>query len=850
MKENNSAIRIGIDLGTTNSEITINDGLKVEIINNSDGSLFTPSVVGFSRNKNLIVGREAYDQLFKNATTESVSNFQAEVKRKMGLNEKISFSRSAKLFTPEEVSAEILKVLKNDVIRRYPDIPTHSAVITIPMAFGTVQSEATKRAGELAGFEHVVILQEPIAAAIAYGLKNSVNENWLVYDLGGGTFDVALIASRDGSISVLEHGGNNFLGGKDFDELIIQEIIKKKILTKYSFNNLDLSLKSEIYGVTYCHLKAIAEMAKIKLSSEMEVTVEIIDVKMTNLRNKEKNAKDPDFSDDNGDAVDFSFVLTRAEYDKLIARKIDETIELTNKVIEDSRIKKDSIKKVILVGAPTLTPIIRHRIQKEIGIKVDTSMNPFTVVAEGAGIFALGQKVPQEIIDKDRISLKDEFKLTLNYETMTNDNDMLITGSIDIKDNKNYYIKISSNSGFYNSEKIKLQNNTFSAYVGLENKKQNLFWIYLIDEKGNNLNIYPQSFSITQGMSLTGAPIPHEVGIIYSEQQSNGDWVEKCFKYFDRKSQLPLSKTNTFKTIKDLTKGETALLPIEVYEGDYENPKLNKVVTRIEIDGTNLPFTLKKGSEVEIQIKISESRILEVEAYIPEIDVSLNARADVYNKNIQDDKLTQQIDSITEEQEEISDHLTSDQKNDLRKDIDEVKESLSQNPDEEEKQKLDGKVKQIQGKLEKLKTETSFDRTNDDYDKLLVDVETEIEKITDDNISKPLFSTLDKIKSTAAKHITNRDARGLKICIGELENLNQTARRSSPDFWIGFFVYIMQRKNKLTNQSKANELFLKGKNAIDNSDFEDLKDTVTELAQLLPKDDREDMQQKIAGITR
>jgi molecular chaperone DnaK len=850
MKISNDAIRIGIDLGTTNSEIAINDGLKVEVINNSEGSLYTPSVVGFSRNKNLIVGREAYDQLFKSASSESTANYQAEVKRKMGLNEKVSFSRSERVFSPEELSSEILKVLKNDVLRRYSDMPTHSAVITIPMAFGTVQSEATKRAGELAGFNHVVILQEPIAAAIAYGLKNSANENWLVYDLGGGTFDVALIAARDGSITVLEHGGNNFLGGKDFDELLIQEVIKKKILEKYTFNNLDLSLKSELYNVTYCHLKALAETAKIKLSTQMEVTIDVVDVKMTNIKQNGKSAKDLDFTDEDGNIVDFSFNLTRAEYDKLIARKVNETIELTNKVISDSKIQKATITKVILVGAPTLTPIIRHRIQKEIGIKVDTSMNPFTVVAEGAAIFALSQKVPQEVINKDRNISTDEFKLTLNYETMTNDFDMLVTGSIEVKDKRDYFIKVSSDSGPYNSEKIKLQNKSFSLYIGLEKQKQNLFWVYLIDEMGNNLNVYPHSFSVTQGMSLTGAPIPHAVGIIYSEQQSNGEWIQKCFKYFDRKSQLPLSKISTFKTIKDLLKGETALLPIEVYEGDYETPDLNKVVTRIEIDGSNLPFTLKKGSEVDIQIKISESRILEVEAYIPEIDLSLNARADVYNKNIEDKELEKQVDTLQEGQEMIVNHLNQDQKDEIQNDISEIKQAMSQSLDAENKQKLDGKIKQTQDKLEKLKHQTSFDRILESYETLLVKVESTIEKISDDKINKPLFETLDKIKAKATTSVKGRDAGALKIILSELERLKQAAITSSPDYWIGFFAYLINRKDKMANSNKANELIAKGKSAIDNDDFDALKNTIVELSQLLPKDDREDMQRQIAGITR
>ena len=144
---------------------------------------------------------------------------------------------------PEEISAEILKTLKSDVQRKHPDMSLDAAVITVPAYFSTVQSEATKRAGALAGFKQIVLLQEPIAAAIAYGFLNQKNENWLVYDFGGGTFDVALVASRDGSLTVLAHAGDNFLGGKDFDAAIIQNLILPSLLLRALFLIRQLILK-------------------------------------------------------------------------------------------------------------------------------------------------------------------------------------------------------------------------------------------------------------------------------------------------------------------------------------------------------------------------------------------------------------------------------------------------------------------------------------------------------------------------------------------------------------------------------------------------------------------------------
>jgi molecular chaperone DnaK len=850
MKPNNDSIRIGIDLGTTNSEIAINQGLSVEVINNSEGSLYTPSVVGFNRKKNLVIGKEAYDQLFKSASSESNLNYQAEVKRKMGLDEKIIFGRSEKSYSPEEISAEILKVLKNDLLRRYPEISTHSAVITIPMAFATVQSEATKRAGELAGFDHVVILQEPIAAAIAYGLKNNQNENWLVYDLGGGTFDVALISSKDGLITVIEHGGNNYLGGKDFDELLIQEVFKKKILEKYRFKNLNLSIKDEKYGVTYCHLKAIAESAKIKLSTLNEVDVEIIDVKMGNPQSKINGAKDLDFVDDKGEMVDLSFKLLRSEYEKLIASKIDETIQLSKKVITDSNIKAESISKIILVGAPTLTPIIRHRLFKELGIKVDSSMNPFTVVAEGAAIFALSQKVPQEILDQHREISKEEIRATINVETMTSDVDVLVTGSVNLKNKGDFFVKISSDSGHFNSQKIKLTNNSFSVYVSLEKQKQNLFWVYLIDGKGNNLNVYPNSFSITQGMTLSGAPIPHEIGVIYSEKQSDGNWKEKCFKYFERKSTLPLTKSSSFKTIQEVARGETVFLPIEVYEGDFDDPKLNQVVTKIEIDGNQLPFTLKKGSEVDIKIDISESRELTVEVYIPEIDLELNARVNIYNKKLENSKLIMEIDQAEKESEELEENIDASEKASIRSELGSIKTVLENKPDDETKQKVDNQIKQIQKRLQTIKDSTSYDRVLKEYEDTVSKIEKELSDLPSNAQKTQFSSAFDKIQQKAVNAIELKQEDRLEIVIQELEQLNQAIVTSSPQYWVGFLMFIMQRKASLKNPTLANTLIEQAKKAIDDDDVDGLKQSVIELARLLPKESSAELQQKIAGITK
>ncbi|NLC97246.1 MAG: Hsp70 family protein, partial [Erysipelotrichaceae bacterium] len=486
---NTSVIQIGIDLGTSNSSIAINKGVDVEIIPNILGDMYTPSVFGVDGVGNEVVGKKAYERLYKTASNDEKDNYKGEVKRLMGTSDKIYIERANKDFFPEEISAEILKSLKNDVLRKYPEISTLAVVITVPAMFETMQNEATKRAGLLAGFPHVVLLQEPIAAAIGHGFDSKNDQNWLIYDFGGGTFDVAVISAKDGILTVLSHYGDNFSGGKDIDELIVDKVIKPKILESHQIYNFD---KNNFF-TAFAKLKSIAETAKIELSSYERVAIEIDDLGV---------------KDREGNDVNITFTYTRKEFNELISPLVERTLKASRDAIKSSGVSIHNITKIIFVGGTTLIPYVRSRVEEDLGIEADFSVNPLTIVAKGAAVYGLGQRIPSSIIDKFRVPTNaNEIKISLNYDSMTSEEDELITGTIEVPSDGDYYILISSESGFYNSNKIKVEDGNFFDTVALENGKTNLFWIYLMDSEGNNLPIYPDSFSITHGITVTGAPI-------------------------------------------------------------------------------------------------------------------------------------------------------------------------------------------------------------------------------------------------------------------------------------------------------------------------------------------------------
>ncbi|MDR0485681.1 MAG: Hsp70 family protein, partial [Elusimicrobiota bacterium] len=464
-----SVIEIGIDLGTTNSEIAVFNKGKVEIVKNALGDEYTPSVFGINKAGAEEVGKRPYFRCFKDAVKEEFENNKAEIKRLMGTEKKIYFPRAKKEFSPEEISAKILLSLKQDAVRKNEKINAQAAVITYPAYFSTLQAEATKRAGEAAGFKYVVLLQEPIAAAMAYGFKNEQNENILVYDLGGGTFDAALISLRDGNLTALSHNGDNFLGGKDIDNLIVENKIIPVLCGKYNLDGFER--KEPKYAPQFAKLKYAAEQAKIQLSqmpsAQIEVDAEI-----------------------DGENIYESIELSQKDLEEIMENMIARTIELCKKTISDAKIKNSAVDRIIFVGAPTQLPFLKQRLESELSIKADSSSDPFTAIAQGACIFAASQIIPEEFCET-KAADKNRYEIKLQYDPLTSEYSQLITGVFEeLKDlPKDYFIQIQSEDNKYNSGRIKLKNGKFAIEIALERKKNNNFWIYLFDAEGRQMDI-------------------------------------------------------------------------------------------------------------------------------------------------------------------------------------------------------------------------------------------------------------------------------------------------------------------------------------------------------------------------
>ena len=394
---------IGIDLGTTNSCVSVFERGESKVIPNKEGKNTTPSVVAFTDKGEILVGDVAKRQAVTNPEKTIYS-----IKRIMGLmsNEKNAEEAKARLpyhvvdrngacaveiagkvYTPQEISAKILIKLKEDA-EAYLGESVTDAVITVPAYFNDSQRKATKEAGTIAGLNVLRIINEPTAAALAYGLDKKEAEKILVYDLGGGTFDVTVLETGDNIVEVLATGGNAFLGGDDFDNKIIDWLVSE------FKNETGIDLKGDIMALQ--RLKEAAENAKKELSSaqETEINLPFITADATGPKHLVKK-------------------LTRAKFEGMIDSLVGETITKINEVTKDAGLNKSDIKEVVMVGGSTRVPLVQEEVKKAFGKELNKSVNPDEVVAIGAAI--QGAVIKGDVKD---VLLLDVTPLSLGIETL------------------------------------------------------------------------------------------------------------------------------------------------------------------------------------------------------------------------------------------------------------------------------------------------------------------------------------------------------------------------------------------------------------------------------------------------
>ena len=589
-----TTINFGIDLGTTNSAIAQFDNGTITVFKNPINWKETlPSVVAFRKNR-VVIGEKAREFLQKDP-----KNVVGGFKRKMGTSDTYPIAATGEKLSPIDLSAHILKELKNFV----PDAPQiPAAVITIPASFDTMQSNATKKAGYQAGFQQVVLLQEPIAASLAYANETQeelAEKKWLVYDLGGGTFDVALVTIEDEDMRVIDHEGNNYLGGTDIDKSIIEKIIIPYLERQGTFANLEKELKSAKgkYNQLYNLLLYKAEEAKIVLTTAQEAEIEF------------------ETTDDTGTLLDIYFTISRVELNAIIDGFIQQTIDLMEQVLQKNKVNTEDISFILMIGGSTYIPAVREKLRQHFQVKINYETDPTTAVAKGAAYYA-GMKLLQLPTTAESVTANEkqsDLDIRVAFSKVAKEEETVfiaeLTGTIE-----NRFYRITRLDGGYDSG-LKPLTTTITEYLPLVENVHNQFSFKVYDHQNNVLATDVPTINITHGkFNIDGQPLPNDICLEVDAIEENTTFLEPVFKKNDI---LPVKKTIVKEISKFIGKDSTDELIINVLEGDVDNlPASNKTIGFIKIAGKDLERDLIKGSEVELTFEVSESRDLMVQVYL------------------------------------------------------------------------------------------------------------------------------------------------------------------------------------------------------------------------------------------
>lgn len=815
-----NTINFGIDLGTTNSAIAKFVKGEVIIFSNPQdyGRNTLPSVVSYKKDK-ITVGNKAKEFLEKDP-----KSVVGVFKRKMGTAESFKIKSINESKSPIELSAQVLKELKTFV---NTGDTLDAVVITIPASFDTIQSNATKEAGIQAGFKQVVLLQEPIAASLAYANMKKEREmkdgQWLVYDLGGGTFDVALIKIKEGEMKVLDHEGDNFLGGADFDNIIVEKLVIPKILEKYSFSNLEDEMKSATgkFNAKYYVLLRRAEEAKITLSSKTSAEI-VID----------------GFEDEEGNEVDMEIVITRSEFNELIKPNIDGTIDMIKKIITRNSLKPIDVQFTLMVGGSTYIPYVRSRVEEVLQIPANCEIDPTTAVAIGAAYYAATK--PKEISKGESNKQHTSISIKASYNKASKEKEELFAARI-TGDLTGLSYRILRQDGGYDSGLKKLSDR-INEDLPLVDGAYNFFTLAVYDEQNNVVETDIEPIGINSGFGISGQPIPEDICLEVDDYDNPGKTRLKLI--FQKNSILPLrSQGISFPLNKGMIKGnDDDFIYINVLEGSHlALPEANKGIGFMEIRGTQIKRDIAKGSDIEITISISESRDITISIYLNMADQEFKQTFNPKERHTPIEFLKEQVEDLSEkldleiqEATDKEDYETAGALNKLKKEMETVSEeteNLTNDDVTDKRYQLEDKKRKIAQEIDSATKNKRIQQVKAHY----FEVKEECLKMLDENGNDHERKTYNDIVAQENAFFATNSPLKIQEKSDEMHSILSRIRWRTPEFLTGIFQWCKNNQTRMNDQTQAKSLVDAGNFAIESQNWERLSEINSGLLNLLPK---------------
>ncbi|WP_067105336.1 Hsp70 family protein [Sphingopyxis granuli] len=800
---------VGIDLGTTNSAIASFDGESVSLYKSPEQHDVTPSAIFLDRRGNKFVGTRAYNNAARNPDNAAVL-----FKRMMGTSTPIKLKALDKTMTPEECSAEILRTLFGYLPESMRNGGDTGTVITVPAAFNQMQKDATLTAAEGAGIGRVALMQEPVAAVMSIMRQRNRDGTFLVFDLGGGTLDIAIAQSMKGRVSLLAHGGVEMCGGRDIDRALMDEVVKPWLVD--SFDIGDDFATNPMFNTLVRMATWAAEKAKIELSHAEDTVIALSETEIG-------------VRDRSGEEVYVDIPLDRARLDALIDPILQKAIHSARETLDQAGISAHDVDRVVFVGGPTQYKPLRDKVAFELGISASTDVNPMTAVAEGAAIFA--ESINWETESRGRKSARSSLSsngLEFAYVARTPDASAKIVAR-----------KVGGMVGEFQVDSLdtgwssgrQLLKDGASIDLPLSKPGQNAFRVFVFDADGGPVSIPDDRITISRtAASIDAIPASHTISIEVIEGRNGMRGLEPLVRAGD---PLPKKGVLKFRAGETLRAGSPGALNFKLWEGSIREPiEDNIFIGTFRVSGSDFDEgMIATGAEVHCEYEITDAGNIRLDISVPDIGGSFSSGHNYYAR--QDAQLDYgqaatlvavEAETTIERLDAFAAHIDDPRINQIR---DRIAKAGAIDVDRAEPEE----TKQALDEIRAARKDISILRR--DHLKLIrqVDLNGIIESF--DGLARDLArpdeeQAFDALVRTA-QHSIDINGNDFESHLSELRSKNIAILWRSDEFIVARFQWLAQSPEQFADQAQYGRLTDKGRTALARQDFDKLRDILIQL---------------------
>lgn len=824
---------VGIDLGTTNSAICSYDGKDTRIWKSPEQNDVTPSAIYIDRRGNKYVGKRAYD-----SAPNSPDNSALLFKRLMGTSTPVHFVALNLTKTPEECSAEVLKVLFGYLPEEIRKDPERGTVITVPAAFNQMQKDATMQAANLAGLGKVALMQEPVAAVMSVMKSRDTDGIFLIFDLGGGTLDIAIAESIHGRVNLLAHGGIAMCGGRDFDRALLDNVVRPWLMKNFDLPQ-DLTVNAQYRSLL--RLAAWAtEKAKIELSAKEEAIISL----------SENEIRMRDLS---GNEIYLDIPLQREEYDTLIEGRVNEAINAARETLSKAGLSPSDLEKIVFVGGPTNYKPLRDKVAFELGVEANTDVNPMTAVAEGASLFAESIDWASESRSRKntrgQLNTSGGLDLTLNYIARTPDTRTKLAFKLG-KVVRGYEAQVDSLETGWTSGRLELSNGA-SIYLPLSKLGDNSFKLFVFDERGNPVKLEQDVLVITRTAATVEAiPASHSVGVEVLNKLGGRSELE----YLVRAGEsLPKKGKKIFKAAESLKAGSANSLNISLWEGEIEDPiSDNRPIGVLKISGTDFDSgVIPAGADLECDYEILDSGNIVLEVSVPSIAGTFSSGKNFYSRQEGQMDFSDAVGTVKHEAtqtltrlNEIEEVVDDPRLDTARERLEKATDLEDGEVDTEKTQEAMENVYEARRLLAKVRAEHLKEIRQLDLDNAVSFFNDQVRK----HASLAEEQNFDNLTNTAQRSI-DYGSKDFETQLSALSVISTNVLWRQDWFIIDYFQWLRAVPHKFMDKAHYTQLIQQGESCLRNDDIASLKNIVGQLLTIYVRDGNSD-DLSVANILR